>query len=115
MITERMTTPQERHRLAPVLWQVASGDDTYRRVLGRMLHPASLWLILTRGLFLTFRDVATETLFGLDWSGVPRYMTGVPVELVAQTRIAVFDVSGRGATLPGAAGGELVYRPHPSQ
>jgi len=78
VITERMTTPQHRHRLAPVLWQVASGDEVYRRALAGMLHPASLWLILTGGLLLTLRDIVTESLFGLDWTGVPRYMTGVP-------------------------------------
>jgi len=94
VMTERMTTPQERHRLAPVLWQVASGDDTYRHILAGMVHPASLWLMLTGGLFLTLRDVVTERLFGLDWTGVPRYMTGVPVERVEPTRNALFAAAG---------------------
>ncbi|NLV72625.1 MAG: hypothetical protein GXY46_08525 [Actinobacteria bacterium] len=94
VITERMTTPQHRRRLAPVLWQVASGDEVYRRALAGMLHPASLWLILTGGLLLTLRDIVTETLFGLDWTGVPRYGTGVPVEQVEETRNALFAVQG---------------------
>lgn len=90
VITERMTKPRARRRLAPVLWQVASGDDTYRHVLAGMLHPASLWQIFAGGVLLTIRDVVTERLFGLDWTGVPRYMTGVPLERVKETREALF-------------------------
>lgn len=94
VITERMTKPQVQHRLAPVLWQVASGDDTYRHILAGMLHPASLGRIFVGGLLLTVRDVVTERLFGLDWTGIPRYMTGVPVERVKETREALFEAQG---------------------
>ncbi|MBN1630420.1 MAG: hypothetical protein JW990_11695, partial [Thermoleophilia bacterium] len=94
IITERMKTPHETHRLAPLLWGAASGDDGYRHVLAGMLHPASIWSILTGGLILTFRDIATEWLFGLDWTGIPRYGTGVPVERVEETRKALFAVQG---------------------
>jgi hypothetical protein len=38
--------------------------------------------------------VATERLFGLDWTGVPRYMTGVPLERVEPTRNALFAIQG---------------------
>ena len=94
VITERMKTPHETHRLAPLLWGAASGDEGYRHVLAGMLHPASIWSILTGGLLLTFRDIATEWLFGLDWTGIPRYGTGVPVERVEETRKALFAVQG---------------------
>jgi flavin-dependent dehydrogenase len=94
VITERMTTPHERHRLAPALWQVASGDHTYRHALRRMIHPASLWLFLIGGLLPTIRDVVTERLFGLDWTGIPRYMTGVPLERMEPTRNALFAIQG---------------------
>jgi len=94
VIMERMTTPRERHRLAPVLWGVASGDASYRASLVRMLHPSSIWQILTGGVFVTIRDVLTEHIFGLDWTGIPRYMTGVPVERVEETRRALFAVQG---------------------
>jgi hypothetical protein len=94
VITERMKTPHETHRLAPLLWGAASGDDAYRHVLAGMLHPASVWRIFAGGLILTFRDIATEWLFGLDWTDIPRYGTGVPLERVEQTRKALFAVQG---------------------
>ena len=86
VLSERKTTPRDRRRLEPVLWRVASGDDTYRRILGRMLAPGSLWLIVTGGLLITLRNQATERLFGLDWRGVGRYATGVPLEELERTR-----------------------------
>ena len=36
--------PGAQWRLATVLWQIASGDESYRRIFGAMLHPASGWL-----------------------------------------------------------------------
>ncbi len=59
-----------------------------------MLHPTSLWLGLTGGLLPTVRDVVTERVFGLDWTGIPRYGTGVPLERVEQTRNALFAIQG---------------------
>ena len=94
VITERMTKPERSRRLALVLWQVTSGDDSYRRILVRMLHPAALWSILSGGLLLTFRDQVTERAFGLDWSGIPRYSTGVPLERVEATRAYLFGIQG---------------------
>lgn len=94
VITERMTKPRERHRLAPVVWKVASGDDSYRRVLLEMIHPVALWRVLRGGVLLTIRDVLTERLFGLDWTGIPRYMTGVPPDHVEATRRALFAAQG---------------------
>lgn len=94
VIMERMTTPRERHRVAPVLWGVASGDASYRVSLAGMLHPASVWQIVTGGILITIRDIVTERIFGLDWTGIPRYMTGVPVERVAETRQALFAMQG---------------------
>ena len=80
-----------------------------------MLHPASLWRILAGGLILTFRDVVTERLFGLDWTGMPRYVTGVPVERVGADTRRALRRPGDGATLPGAADGEHVHHPHPGR
>lgn len=94
VITERMTKPRERHCLASVVWNVASGDDSYRRVLLAMLHPRALWRVFRGGVLLTARDVLTERFFGLDWTGIPRYMTGVPLEEVEATRRAVFQAQG---------------------
>ncbi len=94
VLTERKTTARDRRRLEPVLWRVASGDDTYRRILGRMLAPGSLWLIGTGGLLITFRNQVTERLFGLRWKGVGRYATGVPLEEMERTRRELFALRG---------------------
>jgi hypothetical protein len=92
--TERKTTMRDRRRLAPVLWRTASGDDTYHHILTGILHPASLWLILTGGLLVTVRNQLTERLFGLDWRGVGRYSTGVPLEDVERKRRELFALQG---------------------
>jgi hypothetical protein len=80
ILTERRTTHQERWRLAPALWQIASGDESYRRILAAVLHPSAIWSILTGGLLVTLRNQATERLFALDWKGVGRHQTGVSIE-----------------------------------
>jgi flavin-dependent dehydrogenase len=80
ILTERRTTHQERWRLAPALWQIASGDESYRSILAAMLHPAALWSIIVGGLFITLRNQATERLFALDWKGIGRHQTGVSID-----------------------------------
>ncbi len=95
LLTERKTRPHDRRRLAGVLWRTASGDDSYRSILLGMLHPASWWLIVTGGLLATIRNKLTEQFFGLDWTGVGRYPTGVPLEEVARKRRELFAVQGR--------------------
>jgi hypothetical protein len=92
LITERMTKPEEKRRLGGVLWRIASGDDSYRRILGEMFHPASMWLIFTGGLLATIRNKATERVFGLDWAGFGRVSTGVPLEEVERKRRELFSV-----------------------
>jgi len=92
LIIERMTKPREKRRLGGVLWRIASGDDSYRRILRAMFHPASIWLILTGGLLATIRNKATERVFGLDWVGFGRYPTGVPLEEVEPKRRELFTL-----------------------
>ena len=94
IIIERMTIPREQRRLEEVLWRIASGDDSYRRILAAMLHPASLWLIFTGGFLATLRNVATERLFDLDWAGIGRYSTGVPFEENRRKRRELFAIQG---------------------
>ena len=94
VLTERKTTPRARWRLATVLWQIASGDESYRHILGAMVHPASGWLILTGGLLATIRNQMTERLFGLDWRGIGRHQTGVSLEDRARKRQELFSVFG---------------------
>jgi hypothetical protein len=59
-----------------------------------MLHPASMWLILNGGLLATIRNQATELLFGLDWAGIGRYPTGVPLEDLQRKRQELFSIQG---------------------
>jgi len=94
LLTERKSTPRDRRRLAQVLWRIASGDDSYRHILAAMLHPASMRLILIGGFFTTIRNRATEYVFGLDWTGIGRYSTGVPLEDVERKRGELFSVQG---------------------
>ncbi len=49
ILTERKTKPKDRRPLANVLWRIASGDDSYGRILAAMLRPAAVWLILVGG------------------------------------------------------------------
>ncbi len=94
VLTERRTSPADERRLSPILWRIASGDDSYRRILAAMLHPSSGWLILTGGLLTTIRNVATEHLFGLDWTGVGRHQTGVALEQRERKRRELFAITG---------------------
>jgi flavin-dependent dehydrogenase len=96
ILTERKSRPRDRRRLAGVLWRTASGDDSYRRILLAMLHPVSWWLIVTGGLLATMRNKLTEQIFGLRWSEVGRYPTGVPLEEVARKRRELFAMQGWG-------------------
>ncbi len=94
ILTERRTARQQHWRLAPVLWQIASGDETYRRILASMFHPASMWLIVTGGLLITIRNKATERFFGLDWAGTGRHQTGVSIEDRVRKRAELSAVLG---------------------
>ncbi len=94
LLTERKTKPYDRRRLAQVLWRIASGDDSYRHILADMVNPTSWWLILNGGLFATIRNQITEQLFGLDWTGVGRYPTGVPLEEMERKRRELFLIRG---------------------
>ncbi len=86
LITERETKRQPRRQLNSVLWKIASGDDSYRRIFGIMIRPASIWSIVVGGLLATVRNYLTERLFGLSWEGFGRYPTAVAVETVKSKR-----------------------------
>jgi len=94
ILTERKTKPRHKRRLANVLWRIASGDDTYRRILFSMFHPATVWLIFAGGLAITVRNYLTERFFGLKWTGFGRYPTGVPKERVEEKRLGILEVLG---------------------
>jgi len=87
-ITELKTRPREKRRLAEGLWKIASGDDSYRRILAAMVRPAAVWTILWGGALLTARNLLTERVFGLAWEGFGRYQTAVAREEVERKRRA---------------------------
>ncbi len=94
ILTERRTTQRKRWRLAPALWQIASGDEAYRRILGAVLHPSAIWSIFAGGLLITLRNQATERLFALDWRGIGRHQTGVSIEDRERKRKELFNLLG---------------------
>ncbi len=92
LLTERKTKPKDKRPLANVLWRIASGDDSYHRILAAMCRPATAWLILVGGALATLRNYLTERLFGLDWADIGRYPTGVPREHVEKKRREIDEV-----------------------
>jgi flavin-dependent dehydrogenase len=94
LITERKTQPIDRRRLAIILWRIASGDDTYRRILADMFRPASVWLVLVGGVLVTIRNYATERVFGLRWGNFGRYPTAVSIEDVEKKRREIVAMLG---------------------
>ncbi len=89
VITERKRTTAARRRLEKILWKIASGDDPYRVTFLAMIHPATLWLILSGGGWITLRNYLTERFFNLSWEGFGRFTTGVAKEQL-ETKRAVF-------------------------
>ena len=94
LLTERKTKPKQKRRLASLLWKIASGDDTYHRILASMFHPATVWQILVGGVLVTVRNYLMERIFGLSWDGFGRFSTGVPIEDVEKKQREIVDVLG---------------------
>lgn len=94
LVTEKKTKPARRRRLTDALWNMASGDSTYRHILKAMLHPAAIWSMMTGGLLVTARNYGTERVFGLTWGEFGRYPTGVAVEGVDSKRREILAVMG---------------------
>jgi hypothetical protein len=94
VLTEKKTKPEPRWRLAKILWRIASGDDTYQRILLSMYHPATVWAILVGGALVTIRNYLAEWVFGLNWEGFGRYPTGVSREDVERKRRDIVGMLG---------------------
>ncbi len=94
VLTERKTKPRGKRRLADVLWKIASGDDSYRRILLAMGHPATVFTILRGGALVTLRNVIAERILGLSWRGFGRYQTGVELEVLERKRRRILDALG---------------------
>jgi len=94
VLTEKKVRPEEERRLASVLWRIASGDDSYLRILRLMFHPQAVWAITTGGLLVTARNYLTERALGLRWEGFGRHPTGIPREEVEKKRGELIKVVG---------------------
>lgn len=88
VITERKSTPAAQRLLENLLWKIASGDDRYEQVFRAMMRPLVLWSILSGGIAVTLRNYLAELLFGLRWSGLGRFTTGVALERLEAKRAA---------------------------
>ncbi|HEY3414960.1 MAG TPA: hypothetical protein VGM51_18150 [Armatimonadota bacterium] len=86
VLTERRTTDADHRLLEQLLWKIASGDDTYERILLQMARPATMASLLVGGVLVTFRNYLTEVLFGLHWGEIGRFPTGVYREVVDAKR-----------------------------
>ncbi len=80
VITERKSKRHLKCRLGRLLWNIASGDDSYRNILLSMFHPSTLATIAHGGVLITLRNVLTELVFGQKWEGFKRHPTGVRIE-----------------------------------
>jgi flavin-dependent dehydrogenase len=86
VIGERKRKDKDKRRLAEILWKIASGDDSYKRIFVMMLRPESVLTIFVGGVLVTLRNYLTERLFGLKWGGFGRYPTAVPKEQFQDAR-----------------------------
>jgi hypothetical protein len=110
VITERKRTAGPRRRLEKILWKIASGDDQYEATFLAMIHPATLWLILSGGLWITLRNYLTELLFNLSWEGFGRFTTGVAKEQL-ETKRARYrrELTEYGMAIPDPSEFERMY------
>lgn len=110
VITERKTRMAPRRRLEQILWKIASGDDQYETTFLAMIHPATLWSILSGGLAITLRNYLTEWFFHLKWEGFGRFTTGVAKEQLEAKR-AVFrrELAECGVAVPDPSEFERMY------
>ncbi len=89
VITERKTRVRENRRLEEILWNVSSGEDTYKNIILAMFHPFVIWSIISGGLLVTLRNYFTELCFGLIWGNFARFTTGVEKEAFEAKKKAI--------------------------
>jgi hypothetical protein len=86
IISERKKHLRANRPLEQILWKIASGDDWYKSIFLSMIHPLTVWSILTRGFLVTLRNFLTEQVFGLYWRGFGRFTTGISKERLEAKR-----------------------------
>ena len=78
--SELKVQQESRRSFEKIFWAISSGDQSYERIAWSMLRPATLWKILSGGIYVTLRNWLGEFFFGLDWSGIGRFPTAVSLE-----------------------------------
>jgi len=101
VLSERKSMPQGKRLLESILWKVASGDDSYARIIASMFHPTALWMLVVGGLFVTLRNHFVEMLFGLSWKQMARFPTGVYRESREAKRRELSDYLGPSGSVAG--------------
>jgi hypothetical protein len=77
--SEKKSRPESDRRFKRIFWAISSGDGAYEDIAWSMLRPATLWMILWGGFYVTIRNRIAEIFFGLDWQGIGRVPTVVSV------------------------------------
>lgn len=99
IMSERKTKPQSKRKLAHVLWQIASGDETYAHILGSMFRPTTLAAVGIGGILVTVRNYLTELVLGLKWGAFERHPTALHKEVFEAKRARfaqLIDIEGSG-------------------
>ena len=110
VITERKRIAAPWRRLEKILWNTASGDDQYEATFLAMIHPGTLWRILSGGLWITLRNYLTELFFNLNWDGFGRFTTGVAREQLEAKRAAFRrELAEHGMAVPDQLEFERMY------
>ncbi|RLQ21360.1 hypothetical protein DWB85_12570 [Seongchinamella sediminis] len=90
--SEQKRKPHHQRHFERILWAISSGDESYRRILGRMLAPRTLWQIFSYGLLVTLRASFWEAVFDLRWRGLGRFPVVVDREQKAARLAALPDL-----------------------
>lgn len=99
VMSERKTKPQSKRKLAHLLWQIASGDETYARILASMFRPATLAAVGIGGILVTVRNYLAELVLGLKWGAFERHPTALHMEVFDAKRAhfaQLIDIEGPG-------------------
>lgn len=91
VIAERKKKARGNRKLEKILWNIASGDDSYKNIIVNMYHPFVLWSIFYGGFFITLRNFITELIFGLIWGNFGRQTTGVAKEVFESKTKALME------------------------
>ena len=87
IISERKTHLKADRQLEKILWHIASGDDLYKNIFTSIIHPLTIYSVLSGGGIKTLRNYLTERIFGLRWEGLGRFTTGVSLERLERKRL----------------------------